>query len=388
MSSNDYVIRIHEGWETVDAARWDALLDVSEGATPFMRHAFLACLESSGSACARTGWRACPITVWQRGELVAACPVYEKTHSFGEYVFDWAWADAYERNGLPYYPKLLVGVPFTPVTGARLLARGASARQVLLEALTSQALHDQRSSVHLLFGSPADIEAARQTGWLLRCGLQFHWHNERAYADFNDFLGHLQRDKRKKILQERRRVREAGVILEALVGPEIAKEDWDFFHRCYVQTYRAHRSTPYLNRAFFEQVSTALPQQWLMFVARRGRQRVAASLLTLDPAQRVAYGRYWGALSHVDCLHFESCYYAPLEWCIAQGFRRFEGGAQGEHKLARGLQPVRTYSAHWLGHTAFRDAIARYLEREAAGMNAYLKELEAHSPLKPVRIGA
>lgn len=384
MSPNDYVIRIHTSWSEVDAAAWDALLATAPSPTPFLRHGFLAALETSGSATEATGWSNRPLTLWCGKELVGGCAVYEKTHSYGEYVFDWAWADAYERHALAYYPKLLAAVPFTPVPGSRLLARDCAARLALLHGLRQWAEEAGHSSVHLLFPDGAELDAARRAGWLVRSGVQFHWHNppERPYVDFGDFLSRMQRDKRKKIQQERRRVQASGVQLDARWGDGIEPDDWDFFYRCYVATYRAHRSTPYLTRDFFRSMAECMPQHWLMFIATREGQRIAASLIALDPTQGVAYGRYWGALEAVDCLHFEACYYAPLAWCIAQGYKRFEGGAQGEHKLARGLTPVRTHSAHWLGHPAFRDAVARFLEREAAGVQAYVDELDARAPFK------
>lgn len=402
MSANDYVIRFHEGWETVDPHAWDALLDASQGPNPFMRHAFLAALTRSGSATAATGWRPRPLTLYRQGALVAACPLYEKTHSYGEYVFDWAWAHAHERHAVPYYPKLVVAVPFTPVQGTRLAARNASDRRALIEALTRLASRERYSSVHLLFGTTEDLDAAAAAGWLVRSGVQFHWRRrpgggnargapaaaveETADAtgrgDFAEFLSRLQRDKRKKIQQDRRRVRDAGLTVEALHGRRIGPADWDFFYRCYVATYQSHGRAPYLTRAFFQDVSSTLPEHWLLLLARQGERPVAASLIALDPRTRVAYGRYWGSIAPFDALHFEACYYAPIEWCLREGYVRFEGGAQGEHKLSRGLEPVRTGSAHWIGHPGFRQAIAAHLLHESAGVDAYLDELAARSPYK------
>ena len=379
-----YVIRLHDAPSQIDASAWNALLAADPAATPFMRHEYLAALHDSGSATAATGWQPLFATVQRDDELLAAAPLYPKTHSYGEYVFDWAWADAYRRHGLAYYPKLLGAVPFTPVPGARLLARGAHERRLLLRALREIARQHELSSAHLLFLSDADREAARAEGWLLRAGVQFHWQNPAAapYPDFAAFLAGLQRDKRKKIQQERRRVAEAGITFEILEGEAITAAHWDFFYRCYTLTYQAHHSTPYLTRDFFTRMAATMARHWLLFLARRGSERVACSLIGVDPDRRVAYGRYWGAVEHVPCLHFEACYYQPLQWCIAQRYRRFEGGAQGEHKMARALMPVPTHSAHWLAHPAFADAVDRYLAREGQGMAQYLAELQRRNPFR------
>jgi predicted N-acyltransferase len=349
-----------------------------------MRHEYLAALHASGSATAATGWLPQFLAVERGHELVAACPLYLKDHSYGEYVFDWAWADAYERHGLRYYPKLLCAVPFTPVPGPRLLARDAAARRVLLEAMTRIARDARLSSAHVLFLADADRDAAIEAGWMMRSTVQFHWTNREPepYADFAEFLASMQRDKRKKIQQERRRVEEAGITFTTLRGGEIDARDWDFFHRCYTLTYRAHRSTPYLTRDFFRRMAATMPDNWLLFIAWKGGRRVAASLIALDPGNRAAFGRYWGAVEHVPLLHFEACYYRPLAWCIEQHMRRFEGGAQGEHKMARGLLPVQTWSAHWLAHPQFSAAVADFLEREGAGVAQYLDELNERRPFK------
>lgn len=383
-------VRLHDSPASIDRTAWDALLAASPAPTPFLRHAWLAALHDSGSACGATGWQPLFVTVEDgAGALQAACAVYLKRHSYGEYVFDWAWAEAYHRHGLAYYPKLLGAVPFTPVPGSRLLARDEASRQALLATLEQLMRERSLSSAHLLFLDEADRASAAAAGWLLRRTVQFHWCNRDVddpaagpWRDFDDFLASLQRDKRKKIAQERRRVRDAGVTFRVLRGAQIGETDWDFFHHCYTLTYRAHRSTPYLTRAFFSLSAQALPEHWLMFVAEREGRPIAASLLAIDAGQGVAWGRYWGAVESVHCLHFEACYYQPLQWCIEQGFRRFEGGAQGEHKMARGLLPVTTWSAHRLAHPAFEEAVERFLAREGAGIAAYVDELEAHSPLR------
>jgi len=382
--SNDYVIRVFDHPALVDAAQWNALLDAQPSATPFMRHEYLLGMHESASAVESTGWEPQFLAIHEGDRLIAACPLYLKAHSYGEYVFDWAWADAYQRHGLRYYPKLLSAVPFTPVPGPRLLARDASARIALLEAMKQFAQQAKLSSAHVLFLDDADQKAARSAGWMMRSTVQFHWMNRepQPYADFTEFLASLQREKRKKIQQERRRVLEAGVSFTTHQGADISQEDWDFFYRCYTLTYRAHHSSPYLTRNFFERMARTMPQHWLLFIAWKDGERVAASLIAIDPERGAAFGRYWGATEHISCLHFEACYYQPLAWCITNGYRRFEGGAQGEHKMARGLLPVQTWSAHWLAHPQFAQAVAEFLEREGAGVESYLDELNERRPFK------
>ena len=377
-NSNDYVIRVLASPLEVHAQAWNALLDPDDGA-PFMRHEYLAALHESGSAREATGWTPRFLTLWRGGALQAACPLYLKDHSYGEYVFDWAWANAYAQHGLEYYPKALVAVPFTPVPGPRLLACDAAARQALVHALLAWCRAQGLSSLHLLFANEPDAAACAQAGLMLRHTVQFHW-TDAGYADFEAFLASLSHDKRKKIRQERRKVAQAGVTFRWARGSDIRAADWDFFYRCYERTYREHGNPPYLRRDFFRRVARDLPQHWLLFVAERGGRPIASSLLALGGD--AAYGRYWSALERVDCLHFEACYYQPLEWCIAHGFRRFEGGAQGEHKMARALMPEKTSSAHWLAHPAFADAVERFLEREGAGIEHYLEHLEARSPFR------
>ena len=378
------VIRVHRDPTALDGAAWNALLQQQSRPTPFMRWEYLAALHASGSAVARTGWAPRFVTVQRGGRLVAAAPAYLKSHSYGEYVFDWAWADAYQRHGLRYYPKLLVAVPFTPVPGSRLLAMDEAARRSLLAGLARVAEDEGASSVHLLFHPPDEAPALAAQGWLARQGVQFHWTQDAAapHADFQALLASLQRDKRKKIHQERRRVADAGVSFTVHEGGQINDALWQFFYHCYTGTYRAHGSTPYLSAAFFQAMAATLPQHWLMFVARRGGQPIASSLVAIDRASGHAYGRYWGATEFVPCLHFEACYYQPLQWCLDQGFVRFEGGAQGEHKMARGLLPVGTQSAHWLAHPQFSAAVADFLQQEGHGISAYVDELREHSPFK------
>ena len=382
--AND-VIRVHPDPRDIDAQGWDALLEQSPQPTPFMRHDYLAALHDSGCAVEQAGWSPCFVTLERGGTLAAAAPAYLKTHSYGEYVFDWAWADAYQRHGLRYYPKLLVAVPFTPVPGSRLLARDDDTRRALAMALQVVARRLRVSSLHVLFHDDADGQAALQAGWMPRQGVQFHWTadpGQGAARSFDEFLGTLARDKRKKIQQERRKVAEAGVTFTVHEASAINPSHWDFFLRCYRLTYQAHHSTPYLNADFFRRMATSMAAHWVMFVAHRAGEPVAVSLIAVDASRGHAFGRYWGCVEHVPCLHFEACYYQPLAWCIANGYRRFEGGAQGEHKMARGLLPVGTRSAHWLAHPEFGRAVDDFLQREARGIGAYMDELREHSPFR------
>ncbi len=558
---NDHVMRVHAAPAEIAAEPWNALLALQAEPTPFMRHEYLSALHESGSATPATGWTPCFLALWRGDTLEAACPLYLKEHSYGEYVFDWAWANAYQQHGLAYYPKALVAVPFTPVPGTRLLARDAAARAALVRGLVAFCRRQGLSSVHLLFGADDDIAACAEAGLMLRHTVQFHWKNvaptlptacgslppegaapafgrpggggvaptlptacgslppegaapafgrpggggvaptlptacgslppegaapafgrpggggvaptlptacgslppegaapafgrpggggvaptlptacgslppegaapafgrpgggggptlpgacgsllpeeaaaplgqagneARPWGDFETFLGSLSHDKRKKIRQERRKVAEAGVRFRWSRGAGIAPADWDFFYRCYARTYREHGNAPYLTRDFFRRMAETLPEAWLLFVAERAGRPIATSLIALSldgasaggvfdakVAPRAAYGRYWGAVERVDCLHFEACYYQPLAWCIAHGVARFEGGAQGEHKMARALMPVKTTSAHWLAHPAFADAVERFLEREDAGIERYVEHLDARSPFR------
>jgi len=384
LNSNNYVIEVQSSMRDVLAQDWDALLNAQTEPNPFMRHAYLSAMEESGSASAKSGWKLQLFTLRHilpplAGQLAGVAVLYIKPHSYGEYVFDWAWADAYQRHGLNYYPKAVSAVPFTPVPGSRLLADSDQSKSALLSAMVELAQNEDWSSLHLLFLSNDDLQVTETAGWLSRHTVQFHWHNA-AYDDFEDFLRALNQEKRKKIKQERRKVAEAGVIFKAFEGTQIQSADWDFFYQCYAQTYFEHGNAPYLNRDFFQRMQDTMPDNWVLFIAEKNGQRMACSLIGLG--NNVAYGRYWGALERVDCLHFEACYYQPIAWCIAKGVKRFEGGAQGEHKMARALLPVKANSAHWLAHPGFADAVEKYLEKEGHGVSAYMENLEGRSPLK------
>jgi uncharacterized protein len=438
-SQEDYVTRIHSSPLEMDAPQWNALLAQSDAPTPFMRHEYLAAMYSSGSAMPETGWDARFVALYSPDskELLAACPLYLKTHSYGEYVFDWAWARAYQENGLPYYPKATVAVPFTPVPGSRFLYKKGLHRPPLLQEALSFCEQNEVSSLHALFASDADQATAVDTKLMLRETVQFHWTNqapklcakasplphvastfpiegarfasgrpsgETGYASFDDFLATLAQDKRKKIRAERRKVTEAGITWRWSRGADISNADWDFFYTCYERTYLEHGNAPYLTRQFFQSMQTDMPESWLLFIAEHAGRSIACSLIAIQDnsnthksvanypilaggegffySKKVAYGRYWGAIARVDSLHFEACYYQPLQWCIEHGFDRFEGGAQGEHKMARGLLPVVTRSAHWLAHPQFADAVSRFLERERNGIGEYVEHLADRNPYR------
>ncbi|HUP96370.1 MAG TPA: GNAT family N-acetyltransferase [Usitatibacter sp.] len=368
-------LRILDTLAGVDATQWDAL---ARG-NPTLSYAFLDSLHASGCAAAESGWAPQYLTAWAGRRIVGAVPLYVKSHSYGEFVFDWAWAEAYERNALDYYPKLLAAVPFTPATGARLLAEDGRVRALLARALLETAKGAAVSSLHVLFPDAEDATALRAAGMMERPGVQFHWRNA-AYESFDGFLAALSHDKRKKIRQERRRVAEAGVTFRRLTGHEAASKDWDFFVRCYRRTYREHRSTPYLTREFFGMLAERMPGNLLLVIAEREGRPIAAALDIFGPA--ALYGRYWGSLEYVPGLHFEACYYQGVEFCIERGIALFEGGAQGEHKHARGFMPEPTRSFHWLRHPAFNRAVDEYLAREGAHIAAYVDELNERSPFK------
>jgi predicted N-acyltransferase len=368
-------IRVVDSPTKIDPGQWDRLAD----SQPFMRHAFFAALHESGSAVAENGWQPCFLTLWEGDELVAATPLYRKQHSFGEFVFDWSWAEAYARQGRSYYPKLVAQVPFTPVEGSRLLARDGVARQALLDAMIGYAQTSGVSSLHVLFPNTEEAELLSARGLLLRRGVQFHWRNA-GWSNFEEFLTSLTREKRKKIRQERRRVADAGVVLRRLVGQDIGIDDWHFYYACYSNTYLIRGRPPYLTLDFFMRLGMSMPENLLLVIAERAGKPIAASLCLHD-SERL-YGRYWGAVEDVPCLHFEACYYQPMEFCLERELAVFEGGAQGEHKLARGFMPVQTHSAHWLADRPFHDAVARFLERESEGVAEYCDELEEHSPYR------
>ncbi|MCU0952016.1 MAG: GNAT family N-acetyltransferase [Burkholderiaceae bacterium] len=381
--SGEYRMQVMADLAEIGRARWDALLASDPDASIFLRYDLLHALHETGCASPRAGWAPQYLVLWQGDALAAALPLYVKGHSYGEYVFDWSWADAYQRAGIAYYPKWLAAVPFTPVGGTRLIAADDRARAALADAALALAAQSGLSSLHLLFAPRAQVDLLAARGLLMREGVQFHWRNA-GYADFDAFLAQLAQPKRKKIRAERRKVADAGVTLTRRTGTAITDDDWQFFFRCYAHTYRMHGSAPYLNLPFFRRLGQSLPQNMLLVTAHRDGAPIAASLGVIDDStsQRRLYGRYWGALEDVSCLHFEACYYQMIEFAIAQRIDIFEGGAQGAHKLARGLDPVPTWSAHWIADPQLRAAIARFVARERDSVEHTIDELNEHRAFK------
>ena len=358
----------------IAADAWNALA----GHAPLLSHAYFSALHETGCATDETGWEPRFLTAWDRGSLIGAMPLYAKTHSYGEYVFDWGWADAYRRYGRRYYPKLVSAVPFTPVPGARLLAQDKTTRHALLV----RARHEMAqgySSLHVLFVDEEQAREGAARGMLTRDGVQFHWRNA-GYRDFADFLAAFNHDKRKKIRQERRRLAEAGVTFVRRIGSEISAADRAFFFDCYKRTYRAHHSTPYLSLDFFDRIGSTLAPHLLLVLGYRDGQRLCAALDVFDDG--TLWGRYWGTREYVPGLHFEACYYQAIEFCIERGIASFEGGAQGVHKLARGLLPVATHSLHAIADPGFASAIADYCARERVDVAHSIDELESGSPFR------
>lgn len=359
----------------IPAAQWDALT----GGDPTLSHAFFLALQQSGCAMPQYGWQAQFLTLWQGDELIGAMPLYLKMNSFGEHVFDFAWADAYRQHGLRYYPKLVCAVPFTPVSGNRLLAATDEVRGLLLQYALQFAKETGVSSLHCLFLNDADARVVQAQGMLLRQDVQFHWHNP-GYRDFDDYLSSLSRDKRKRIKQERRKVQEAGIELQCISGQHATPEQWAFFASCYLHTLALHNSPHQLNADFFQRLGAALPQHTLLVIASRQGEPVASALNYMT--DKALYGRSWGTFEFHSGLHFEVCYYQAIEYCIAHKLKTFEGGAGGEHKLARGFLPVTTRSAHWLAHPQFARAVEDYLKNETEAVAEYVDQLNERSPFK------
>lgn len=368
-SDAEAVIRVIPRIAELSADAWNALA----GDSPFLQHAFLHALEATGCVGPDIGWEPVHLALFRNGHLDAAMPLYVKHHSWGEFVFDWAWADAYRRHGLNYYPKLVCCVPFSPVPGPRLLAGNDADRTTLIQAALKFTRDLGFSSFHILFPTAPDHAALETTPLMHRSGFQFHWNNA-GYADFDAFLAAMTHDKRKKIRQERKKLANLGVTFRWVDGAESTDADWDHFYRCYADTYARHRSEPHLNRAFFAELRATLPDNLVLIIADKDGEPVACSFCMKD-GQRL-YGRHWGTLEYLPGLHFETCYQQGIEYAIAHGLSVFEGGAQGEHKLARGLVPTATHSWHWLENTEFREAVDRFLERETDAIGHYMDELE------------
>ncbi|WP_036302216.1 GNAT family N-acetyltransferase [Methylotenera sp. L2L1] len=368
-------LEVAEGITQLPIDAWNALA----GDMPLLSHAFLSAFETSNSVGVGTGWQPCFLLLYDDAQLIGAMPLYVKHHSYGEYVFDWAWAEAYERNGLPYYPKLVSAIPFTPITSARLLTTRPDAKALMINAVSQIMQQNKMSSAHVLFPDDDSAQLFKEAGWMQRHGVQFRWQNQN-YSDFDDFLCQLSHDKRKKIRQERKKVTASGVICRSIRGVEITAEQWDFFYQCYENTYREHRSSPYLTRDFFKIIGSSMPQNILLIMAYVDEQPIAAALNIYD--KTTLYGRYWGALRYIPNLHFELCYYQAQEFCIAEKIEYFEGGAQGEHKLARGFKARSTCSFHRIANPDFAIAIQDFVVQESKGLAEYTNELDERAPFK------
>jgi predicted N-acyltransferase len=373
-------LTVVERIEDLDAAAWNACAGADN---PFVSHEFLHALEASGSATADTGWLPQHLALTLDDTLLGVVPCYLKSHSYGEYVFDHGWAQAYERAGGRYYPKLQVAVPFTPVPGPRLLVRpDASYAQVapaLIDGLQALAAAHRVSTVHATFLKQDDADAFAAAGWLAREGVQYHWQND-GYATFDDFLGALSSSKRKAIRRERRAVAEAGVELVVVTGDELNKAHWDAFWRFYRHTSDRKWGSPYLTRRFFDRLGETMADRVVLIMARRDGRWIGGALNLLG--SDTLFGRNWGATEHVDFLHFEACYYRAIEFAIERGLQRVEAGAQGEHKIQRGYLPVKTQSAHFVADPRFRSALDSWLAQERAAME---QEREALATLSPFR---
>jgi len=369
----------------IEPAAWDGVFG---SGNPFVQHAYLLALEQSGCVSAKTGWQPHHLVLSDDGQVVAVVPLYVKSHSYGEFVFDWGWAEAYERHGLHYYPKLVSAIPFSPVTGPRVgivpTANTCDVLPAMVDAVQQLAFTSDYSSWHLLFPDRALQQAFEQMNddvtILFREAVQFHWFN-RDYQSFDDFLATFRSARRKNLKRERRKVAEQGVKLQRKTGAEISDEDWQGFYHCYVDTYRKRSGHDgYLNREFFDLLRQNMAEQLMLVVARSEGGIVAASLFLFD--NDALYGRYWGALQDISCLHFEACFYQGIEFCIERGLQKFDPGTQGEHKLMRGFEPTKTASYHWIVDARFRVAIADFLQQEKRGTAEYQQQAGTLLPFK------
>ena len=387
MSDEHFHLEIIEKLSEVSAADWNALL--SPDASPFLRHEFLSTLEETACVGSKTGWQIAHLALYRSKKLIGAMPLYLKLHSYGEFVFDWSWAQAYEQQGMQYYPKALCAIPFTPVQGSRILfaplENKSQVQEQLIAGLKTLVLQNKLSSAHILFPLGEQTQAMVDQGFMLRDSVQFHWHNHQ-FVNFEQFLSTLTMKRRKNIRQEREKVNREGIAFRHIPGQSATDQDWEFFYQCYANTYMEHHSSPYLNQDFFKLLCSRMPENLHLILAQRGTSPIAASLLFVDATSSTAYGRYWGALEHIPCLHFETAYYQAIEYCIEQQIETFEGGAQGEHKMARGFLPTTIQSAHFIVDPQFSKAVKHFLEREQLGIGAYVDELGEHSPMKSDKV--
>jgi predicted N-acyltransferase len=388
LKQNATQLRVIQSLSEVSEDDWDGLLAPDSG--PFLRHSFLNALEKTGCVGGNTGWQVTHLLIEDsKSRLLGAMPLYLKQHSYGEFVFDWAWAQAYEQNNMPYYPKALCAIPFTPVRGTRLLASPDidknTIQEILVSGLKTLVSQNALSSAHVLFPEHAELEEFKKQGFMLRDSVQFHWHNA-GYQDFEQFLDALTMKRRKNIRRERASVASHQINYRHIPGSTASADDWAFFYRCYQNTYIEHHSSPYLTEECIQLLGKSMPENLHLIIAAKDGRPIASSLLVIDQLTATAYGRYWGAIEYIPCLHFELAYYQAIEYCIKEGVQTFEGGAQGEHKMARGFLPTTLQSAHWIADARFSNAVERFLEREHEGMAAYVDELEQHIPLKSSKV--
>ena len=373
-------LQIHASIDEISAADWNRLA----GANPFVHHEFLAALEHSGCVDTLTGWTPQHLTCSDAsGRLTGALPLYLKSHSYGEYVFDWAWAEAWQRAGLTYYPKLVSAVPFSPVSGPRLLLEPTATKGITAAALISKAhalaTTHAASSIHCLFPPADEVQYWESQHYMLRKDCQFHWHN-RDYRSFDDYLAALSAENRKKIKRERRRVTEAGIIHRIYDGDDLDERWLDVLHRFYAATYAKRARPAYLNRAFFTETAARMPGALLVAFALLADEPVACAIFFKDTD--TLYGRHWGCEREFHSLHFETCYYQGIDYCIREGLKHFNPGTQGEHKLARGFEPTATCSLHWIAEPTFRKPIADFLQQETRMVDGYIHEAALHLPFR------
>ena len=373
--------RLHRALSELPAADWDALHD---GRNPFVAHAFLDGLERTGCLRPDWGWTPCHLGLWEGDALVAAAPGYLKANSHGEFVFDHAWAQAYARHGLDYYPKWLCAVPYSPVTGPRLLARDDAARRRLPAAIAGFIRRSGLSSAHVNFHDAASETAfaaePEDAGWMLREDLQYHWRNDAGWRDFEAFLGAMDHRHRKNIRQERRKVRDAGIVVRVVHGDEASDDDLAAMHGFYLATFADYRNSPALTLEFLHHLAEAMPRQLVLMLAERDGRAIAGALCLRGGD--TLYGRYWGASERHPGLHFETCYYQGIDYCLREGLRQFEPGAQGEHKIARGFLPVRVRSRHWIADPRFAQALHGWCAEERAAVEAQRQALQRHAPFR------
>jgi len=368
-------IEFQSSFKGINQKEWNDLTK----SNPFLKLEFFQSLEASNSIGESTGWHPFPAIITHEGRIIGASPIFLKQHSYGEYVFDWSWAEAYQKYGESYYPKIVSCIPFTPVSGPRVFGLDASIKKNIVTQIEELAYGNKISSSHILFCDESEADIYQDTKWMRREGVQFKWLNKN-YKNFEEFLSQLSHDKRKKIKQERKKIEGLGLKIKKIKGPEIIEADLDFFYACYCNTYQEHHSNPYLTRNFFSLIRESMSENVLLILAYEGDIPVAGSFFIYD--DKNLYGRYWGSKSFYPGLHFELSYYQGQEFCIENGMLVFEGGAQGEHKLARGFEPFNTFSYHRIFDEKFEHAIKDFLRREKSGIDQYTNELNERAPYK------